>query len=65
MAARERALQALAKLEEPSYDLKSEVPVGVREKFSQKLVMYGSTHTHSVGAKVGLRAFLPISCWIE
>ena len=44
MAARERALRHLAG--------STDVPVSVRERYGQKLVMYGSTQTHSLGAKV-------------
>ena len=63
IAARERALRLLAE-REPA-DLApnghalddggvpgSDVPMAIREKYGQKLVMYGSTQTHSLGAKV-------------
>lgn len=62
IAARERALRILATQREHE-DLIAAgeegipgtvVPVDVREKYGQKLVMYGSTQTHSLGAKVRL-----------
>lgn len=55
MAARERALRYLTHnlASEDSQDaLRSVVPNSVRERYGQKLVMYGSTQTHSLGAKV-------------
>ena len=48
MAARERALTHLA--EKDGVDLST-----AREKYGQKLVMYGSTQTHSLGLKVGCK----------
>ena len=56
MAARERALRHLATTSAVASDADavpgSDVPVSIREKYGQKLVMYGSTQTHSLGAKV-------------
>jgi hypothetical protein len=55
MAARERALRHLAGNTAPTGSNVipgSEVPVLTREQYGQKLVMYGSTQTHSLGAKV-------------
>ena len=56
MAARERALRVLAIQEsvtaskEP--DPTIEISFNVRERYGSKLVMYGSSQTHSLGAKV-------------
>ena len=57
MAARERALRLLTQELDPARSQAirgSDVPVSVRDQYGQKLVMYGSTQTHSLGAKVGL-----------
>jgi aromatic-L-amino-acid decarboxylase len=54
VAARETALRYLATTETGStlsgdgFD----IPDDIRAKYSSKLVMYGSTHTHSLGQKV-------------
>lgn len=68
MAARERALQVLAKQHaaessesngdgsETPKPPGSDVPNHIREKYGQKLVMYGSTQTHSLGVKVSRSA---------
>ena len=45
MAARERALAVLADQEQTDIDAS-------RLKYGHKLIMYGSTQTHSLGAKV-------------
>jgi len=61
--ARERTLKYLAKTERPSSDQKAlvtdpeeafDVPRDVREKYGQKLVIYGSTQTHSIAKKVSV-----------
>ena len=66
IAARERALRVLAEREESegtAHQLNgtvegsvpgSDIPMRIRERYGQKLVVYGSTHTHSLGAKVRL-----------
>jgi hypothetical protein len=55
IAARERALN---RLYQQQGDLQVEgagLPQTIRDRYAQKLVMYGSTQTHSLGAKVRLR----------
>lgn len=57
MAARERALRLLTQELDPARSQAirgSDVPVSVRDQYGQKLVMYGSTQTHSLGAKAAL-----------
>lgn len=55
VGARERALLTLHQQELAAAGLPetetSEIPPDVRERLSQRLVMYGSTQTHSIGAK--------------
>lgn len=52
MAARERALRILSKDDKAAANEDIEISEDVRKKYGQKLVIYGSTQTHSVGAKV-------------
>ncbi|WVQ84115.1 hypothetical protein IAT38_006260 [Cryptococcus sp. DSM 104549] len=54
MAARERALRVLSGDVRPSESGDIAVPDEVRQKYGQKLVMYGSTQTHSLGAKAAI-----------
>ncbi|KAK4689824.1 hypothetical protein P7C73_g271, partial [Tremellales sp. Uapishka_1] len=58
IAARERALRRLASTasdEKPCAIVPgSDIPDTIREKYGQKLVVYGSTQTHSIGAKTAL-----------
>ena len=49
MAARERGLAVLAK-----QLAKSDVDQNVREEYTQKFVMYGSTQCHSLGIKAAI-----------
>jgi len=51
VAARERAIKYLLAKEESKYK--------TREEIHSKLVMYGSTQTHSLGAKAGLVLGIP------
>ncbi|ORX34523.1 putative aromatic-L-amino-acid decarboxylase [Kockovaella imperatae] len=61
IAARERALRILSE-KEPDVEEgvktgrvpDSDTPMKIREKYGQRLVIYGSTHTHSLGAKAAL-----------
>lgn len=52
MVARERALRILSKDDKTGADDDIELSEDVRKKYGQKLVIYGSTQTHSIGAKV-------------
>lgn len=52
MAARERALRILSNDDKAAADEDIEISEDVRKKYGQKLVIYGSTQTHSIGAKV-------------
>lgn len=56
VAARERTLRYLARQESYSSVKDGEeafdVPKGIREDYGQKLVVYGSTQTHSIAKKV-------------
>ncbi|ODN77468.1 hypothetical protein L202_04644 [Cryptococcus amylolentus CBS 6039] len=54
MAARERALRHLTHGGKQGANGDIEVPDEVRQKYGQKLVMYGSTQTHSLGAKAAI-----------
>ena len=70
IGARERALRILAAQDKKQREQESSlvphdsqgtpetsIPLHSREKWSQRLVMYGSTQTHSIGSKVSLRIF--------
>lgn len=60
IAARERALSILARsnnLDAVEGGQNSEIPDAIREQYTSKLVMYGSTQTHSVAAKVPITPF--------
>lgn len=52
MAARERVLRILSKDDKAAANEDIEISDDVRQKYGQKLVIYGSTQTHSIGAKV-------------
>lgn len=52
MAARERVLRILSKDDKAAANEDIEISDDVRRKYGQKLVIYGSTQTHSIGAKV-------------
>lgn len=56
IGARERKLRYLTSQEQVEGEHALGVSTAVREEFGQKLVMYGSTQTHSLGAKVSLRS---------
>lgn len=71
IGARERALRMLAAQDNKEQELDaalvphgsqgvpgSSIPLHSREKWSQRLVMYGSTQTHSIGSKVNLLSSL-------
>ncbi|WVR04512.1 hypothetical protein IAU60_001516 [Kwoniella sp. DSM 27419] len=61
IAARERALRHLAVQAgaEPAANGLIDVPDEIRYQYGQKLVVYGSTQTHSLGAKAALMLGLP------
>ncbi|KIR36426.1 aromatic-L-amino-acid decarboxylase [Cryptococcus deuterogattii CA1014] len=59
MAARERALRILSKDDKAAANEDIEISEDVRKKYGQKLVIYGSTQTHSVGAKAAILLGLP------
>jgi aromatic-L-amino-acid decarboxylase len=55
--ARERTLKYLAKSEVSNKEVSGEafdVPQEIREKYGQKLVIYGSTQTHSIAKKAAV-----------
>ncbi|GFZ46696.1 hypothetical protein JCM24511_03916 [Saitozyma sp. JCM 24511] len=55
MAARERALHRLTRSLSPAGTAPSSgssTPIPIREQYTQKMVIYGSTQTHSLGAKL-------------
>ncbi|RSH83885.1 hypothetical protein EHS25_005500 [Saitozyma podzolica] len=57
MAARERALHRLTRSLSPADAAQtsgSSTPIPIREQYTQKMVIYGSTQTHSLGAKAAL-----------
>ncbi len=41
-------------IHESQEELDDDIPHGVRTEWTSKMVMYGSTQTHSLGAKVNL-----------
>jgi hypothetical protein len=65
IGARERALRIIAQQEEANTNgtfsshsdpdlINPTIPTHIRSTYTQKLVMYGSTQTHSIGAKAAL-----------
>ncbi|WVQ97896.1 hypothetical protein IAU59_005013 [Kwoniella sp. CBS 9459] len=61
MAARERALRQISRETgvQEAENGQIQVPDEIRNEYSQKLVVYGSTQTHSLGAKAALMLGLP------
>ncbi|OWZ66171.1 hypothetical protein AYX15_02457 [Cryptococcus neoformans] len=59
MAARERVLRILSKDDKAAANEDIEISDDVRQKYGQKLVIYGSTQTHSIGAKAAILLGLP------
>ncbi|WRT64926.1 uncharacterized protein IL334_001866 [Kwoniella shivajii] len=61
IAARERALRVLSSQKgvERSANGQIDIPDSIRQEYGQKLVVYGSTQTHSLGAKAALMLGLP------
>ncbi|KAK8846820.1 hypothetical protein IAR55_005908 [Kwoniella newhampshirensis] len=59
MAARERALRRIAGIEHAAENGDIQVPEEIRRKNGQKLVIYGSTQTHSLGSKAAIMLGLP------
>ncbi|WWC87059.1 uncharacterized protein L201_001944 [Kwoniella dendrophila CBS 6074] len=61
IAAREKALRQLSIQNgvKPAENGQVEIPDSIRQEYGQKLVVYGSTQTHSIGAKSALMLGLP------